>query len=282
MPGTILLGIDVETANESAAVYARQGVAFLARRGLRATWYVTGRTLARYPALFLDADRSGAVDLQGHTYDHILLKSVLTEVPPGCTVCGRTDVFFKRGASPAEVDADLGRCQQVFEDVLGRRARGLTCPWAYYRGLGDRPDLLEIVYAHGFRFLRSFGRDARDGQPVPMEWQPAFYAPQGFADVLELMIHDYQDDYLFAEFTGAADASGYPAHLRAVADRVAAEGLVWSLCSHDHNCDTPEAFAAKTAWLGGAVDYAKSLGIRFVTASEYYAERRGAGAAESR
>jgi len=278
MPGTILLGIDVETANESAAAYARLGVEFLARQGVRATWYVTGRTLAAYPALFLEADRSGAVDLQAHTYDHILLKTVLTEVPPGRTVCGRTDFFFKRGASPAEVDADLARCQGVFEDVLGRRARGLTCPWAYYRGLGDRPDLLEIVYAHGFRFLRSFGRDAHDGQPVPMEWQPAFYVPQGFPDVLELMIHDYQDDFLFAEFTGESDAWRYAAHLREVADRVAAEGLVWSLCTHDHHCDTPEAFAAKTGWLGDLVGYAKSAGIRFLTASEYYAERRGAAA----
>jgi len=279
MPGTILLGIDVETAGESSAAYAQCGLEFLRRHGIRATWYVTGRTLERYPALFVAADRSGLVDLQAHTYDHILLKSVLTDIPPGCTVCGQTGgVFFNRGGSLPQIEADLARCQGVFEKVLGRRPRGLTGPWAYYRGLGDRPDLLELVYGHGYRFLRTFGRDARDGQPVPMEWQPAFYVPQGFPDLLELMIHDYQDDYLFMEFTGAADASGYPAHLRGVADRVAAENIVWSLCSHDHNCETPGSFAAKTAWLDGLVGYARSLGIRFLTGSDYYEERLAAAA----
>jgi peptidoglycan/xylan/chitin deacetylase (PgdA/CDA1 family) len=273
MPGTILLGVDVETAGAGSAVYARKGVEFLRRHGIAATWYVTGRTLERYPSLFVEAEGSGVTDLQAHTYDHILLKTVLVQVPPGLTVHGRTDFYMQRGASVGEIEADLSRCQKVFEDVLGRPACGLTGPWAYYRGLGDRPDLLEIVHAHGFRFLRTFGRDARDGQPVPMEWQPAFYGPQGFPDVLELMIHDYQDDFYFAAFTGAADASEYRAHLRSVADRVAADDIVWSLCTHDHNCETDEAFAAKTAWLADLVDYARAAGIRFVTGSQYYAQR---------
>jgi peptidoglycan/xylan/chitin deacetylase (PgdA/CDA1 family) len=276
MPGTILLGVDVESADESSAMYSQYGAEMLAATGIRATWYVTGRTLERYPHLFRRAEGTALVELQAHTYDHILLKTVLTRIPPGLTIHGKTDWWMTRGGSNEEIDRDLARCQGVFRDALGRTAAGLTGPWAYYRGLGDRPDLLEIVGRHGFRLLRTFGRNETDGQPVPMEWQPFFYAPQGFPDILEILIHDYQDDYLFREFSGLPDASTYPAHLREVADRVAREDLVWSLCTHDHGCRTHEAFKAKTAWLEDIVRYARSLGIRFVTASEYYAERLGA------
>jgi len=270
MAGTILLGIDVETADGSGT-YARLGPEFLARLGIRASWYVTGRAMEASPDLFRAADRTGQVDIQGHTYSHILLKTVFIEVPPGRTVNGRTDFFLKRGGTIEEIDADLGRAQKVFHDVLGRRAAGLTCPWGYYRGLADRPDLLEIVHRHGFRFIRSFGRDERDGQPVPLERRPFRYGPQGFPDMLELVIHDYQDDFYFAQFTGLTDPAAYTSHLREVADRVAREDLVWSLCTHDHGCATDAAFAVKTAWVSDLIAYAKSRGIRFATGAEYYA-----------
>jgi peptidoglycan/xylan/chitin deacetylase (PgdA/CDA1 family) len=276
MPGTILLGVDVESANESSATYARCGLEFLRQEEIPATWYVTGQTLERYPQAFADADRTGLVDIQSHTYSHILLKTVLIEVPPGLTIHGKTDWYMQRGGSVEQVDADLARAQKVFEDVLGRRAVGLTGPWGYYRGLGDRPDLLEIVHRHGFRFLRTYARNEKDGQPVPMVWQPFFYRAQGFSDVLELFVHDYQDDFYYTAFNNLPDASSYPEHLRRMAEHVAANDFVWSLCTHDHGCATPEDFARKTGWLCDLVRYAKGLGIRFLTGSQYYAERLAA------
>ncbi len=273
MPGTILVGVDVESANQNSATYARHGVEFLEQEGIPATWYVTGQSLERYPDAFRQADRSGAVDIQSHTYSHLLLKTVLIEVPPGCTIHGKTDWFIKPGATVEQVDADLGRAQKVFEDVLGRRAIGLTGPWGYYRGLGDRLDLLEIVHRHGFRFLRTFARNERDGQPVPMVWQPYFYRAQDLPDVLELFIHDYQDDFYYIAFNSLPDASTYGEHLHRMAEHVAANNFVWSLATHDHSCDTPEDFRTKTSWLRDLVRYAKGLGIRFLTGSQYYAER---------
>ena len=148
----------------------------------------------------------------------------------------------------------------------------MTCPWCYYRGLADRPDLLAIVHRHGFRFLRAFGRNERDAQPVPLDWQPFFYDVQGFADMLELFIHDYQDDWYYAAFNGLKDTSTYPAHLRKIADRVAADSLIWSLCTHDR-AFSPGEDNGKLGWLFGLIGYAKSLGIRFMTAADYYAER---------
>ena len=272
MPGTVLIGIDVETANECSATYSRCGPEMLAEEGVRATWYVTGKAMDRYPELFQEADRSGWVDVQSHTYDHILLKTVLTEIPPGRTVCSTPGPgwFMKRGGSMDQIDSDLARCQKVFQDVLGRLAIGLCGPWNYYRGLGDRPDLLELVHRHGFRILRTFGRNERDGLPVPIEWQPFFYEAQGFPDILEILVHGYQDDYQFMEFNGLSDASGYPAYLHQLADRVAKEDLVWGVCTHDHHCETPKAFRDKTSWVRDLIHYAKSIGMRFLTATEYY------------
>lgn len=272
MPGTILFGIDVETANENALGFTQHGLRLFEELGIPVTWYVTGMTLERYPEAFRAPEASGLVELQAHTYDHILLKTVLVEVPEGQVVHNSTDFFMQRGASNEEIVADLTRCQEVFERVLGRLATALTGPWAYYRGLGDRPDLLEIVDRLGFRALRTFGRDERDGQPVPLTWRPRFYRVQGFPHILEILIHDYQDDFYWREFAKPAPEARYIDHLRTVADRVAAEDLVWSLCSHDHGCATAEGFAQKGSWYRDLVQYSLGLGIRFLPISAFYEE----------
>ena len=167
----------------------RRAVELFHELNVPVTWYLTGRTLESYPDVFRDVDASDCVELQAHTYDHILLKTVLMRVPEGKRIHDKTDWYMHRGGSPEEIDRDLARCQRVFSDVLGRRATGLTGPWGYYRGLGDRPDLLEIVHKHGFRILRTFARDENDAQPVPLDWRPFFYEVQGFPDVLECLVH---------------------------------------------------------------------------------------------
>jgi hypothetical protein len=277
--GTILLGVDVETPS-NGSVYARCGAEMFAELGADVTWYVTGTALQAAEEAFAAADGCEHIDVQIHTYDHILWKSVLTEVPPGRTVCGKTDWFFKAGASPARIADDLDRCVAAYTRIFNRPPQGLTCPWGYYRGLGDRPDLLGLLSDADIRYVRSFARNETDGQPVPLDWQPFFYSLQGFPDLLELLVHDYQDDYLYTEFTGRP-AGTYPEHLRATADRVAADDLVWSMASHDHACDTPEKFATKTSWMIETIRYARSLGIAFLTGGEDYRRRRAQRPASS-
>ena len=274
MAGTILFGIDVETASPDAVGFAAYGGELFRELKVPVTWFLTGRTLERYPDVFRELDGSDLIELQAHTYDHVLLKTILMRVPEGKRIHDSTDWFLKRGGSPAEIEADLISCQRVFSDVLGRRATGLTGPWGYYRGLGDRPELLEIVHGQGFRILRTFARDERDGQPVPLDWQPFFYEAQGFPDVLECMVHGYQDDFYWRAFEEPKEGETYAAHLRSLADRVAKEDLTWSLCSHDHGCATREGFRGKGAWMREIVEYAKGLGVRFMTVSRYYEETR--------
>ena len=272
MPGTILFGIDVETASQDAEGFAHYGCELFHELAVPVTWYVTGQTLERYPREFHEVDASSLIELQAHTYNHILLKTVLIQVPAGRCVHGSTDWYMERGASIPEIVADLDRCQRVFEDVLGRPATAMTAPWNYYRGLGDRPDLLAIVHSFGFRILRSFGRDERDGQPVPLDWQPFRYVVQGFPHVLELMLHDYQDEFYWRDFAAPPADASYLDHLKEVADRVAAANLTWSLCSHDHGSAKREDFSRRKGWFREIVQYAKGLGIRFLAASPFYEE----------
>jgi hypothetical protein len=272
MRGTILFGIDVETASEDAAGFARYGMKLLEELQVPATWYLTGRTLELYPHVFREIEGCSLVELQAHTYDHLLLKTVLMRVPDGLVIHGSADWFMQRGASPEEIDRDLERCQNAFANVLGRRAIALTGPWGYYRGLGDRPDLLEILHRHGFRILRTFARNEQDAQPVPLEWQPFFYEVQGFPEMLECLIHDYQDDFYWETFTRPTEDESYADHLKAVARKVAEDNLTWSLASHDHGCATREGFEKKGRWFRAIMEHARGLGIRFLTASQYYEE----------
>jgi peptidoglycan/xylan/chitin deacetylase (PgdA/CDA1 family) len=267
------MGIDVETADENAKGFAQFGTELFHGLQTPVTWYVTGQTLERYPEAFRVAAASGMVDLQAHTYSHLLLKSVLMRNPPTHRVHGDRDWYFQAGGTLDEVEWDLVRCQEVFRQVLGREAHGLCGPWGYYRGLGDRLDLLALVHRLGFRVLRTFLRNEWDAQPVPLDWQPYYYDLQGFPDLLELLAHGYQDDFYWEAFTRPAEGERYADYLRTLAERVAAEDLTWSLCSHDHNCATLEGFEQKGHWYRELIRYAGDLGIRFLTASEYYEQR---------
>jgi len=275
MPGTILFGIDVETPDENSAGFIRYGVPLFDELGVPVTWYVTGATLSAHPGAFREIEAHPLIDLQAHTYNHVIMKAIWMKIPEGKTIHGATDYFFQNCVTPAEVDADLARCQQAFRDILGRPALGLTGPWAYYRGLGDRPDLLDMVHRHGFRFLRTFGRNETDGQPVPLEWQPLAYTAQGRPDVLELLIHDYQDDFYWEAFNDPAPGETYADHMMRMVDRVAAEDLVWSTCSHDHGAAAEEGFAKKGEWYRAFMSYARDQGVRFLTGKEFYRERMG-------
>lgn len=277
MPGTVLFGIDVETASEHTLGFIERALPLFRELGVRTTWYVTGKTLEAYPEAFQKVAADGLVELQSHTYDHLLLKTVLLRVPAGMVIHDSKDWFMQRGGSVEEVDRDLERCQAAFERVLGQRATALCGPWGYYRGLGDRPDLLAVAHRHGFRILRTWGRDEYDGQPVPLAWQPLFYRVQGFPHILELFIHGYQDDFYYETFTQLARDQDYQGYLRCTADQVAGENLVWSLCSHDHHCATDEGWQQKAVWYRAVIERALANGSRFLTASEYYQEMRAGG-----
>ncbi len=173
-------------------------------------------------------------DLQQHTYSHRLLKSV-------CIDQGDGKIQFIAGMPLAEIEDEVGRASDLIRRHFGRECTGITGPWAYYRGLSDRPDILEVLHRLGIRFTRTYGRDHHDFQPVSFSIQPFRYEAQGFPEILEFPIHGWQDVY-WREINGWANLEGYSRHLRACLKHVAGHKLVWSYGSHDWSSirDDPE------------------------------------------
>jgi hypothetical protein len=175
----------------------------------------------------------------------------------------------------ADIRSEILRAQAVIRDLLGLECHGLTGPWCYYRGLQDRPDLLDILQEAGIRWIRTYGRDARDCQPTPFTVQPFWYADQGFPDILELGIQGYQDDFYWDRFDDRRHGDAYQDYLCAMIAEVCRNDWVWSVCSHDHNTPDKEAFLrTKGVFLEAFIVRAKAAGARFLTAPQYYDERQ--------
>jgi hypothetical protein len=160
----------------------------------------------------------------------------------------------------------------LLAEHLGVQCIGLTGPWCYYRGLRDRPDLVQVLWEEGIRFTRTDGRNERDWHPVSMDLQPYWYDPLGFPDVLEVPIHGWHDCVIRAEVLGWQDLDGYVESVRPYVDRAAREDEVFSLCQHDWSSirEDPEMGATDAV-----IRYAQKQGLRFVSYRTFYEESNG-------
>ncbi len=261
MTATMLLGYDVEHRGADGEITRR----FLARAAelhaelqIPATFFIVGQTLERNAGAFEALLGHPWLDFQQHTYSHVLLKTVCQENTAGTRVW--------RGGTLEQIRDEVNRTSQLLKDLLHVDCLGITGPYGYYRGLKDRPDILEILHEAGIRFTRTFGRNECDWQPVPYEWQPFWYAPQGFPDMLEFPIGGWQDCILREEL-GWANLDGYGARLREDMDYIAARGLVWSYCQHDWSSirEDPEMRLTRDI-----LCYARGKGFAFQTYRDYY------------
>ena len=279
MSRTILMGYDVETASVSTAGFL-QGAARM-HRELDVPWtiFVTGKTLETRTDDLRAAAEDERLEIAQHTYDHTLLKSVFMDPRDG-RPCphggGRT--YFQAGGSLQQIEQEVRTTQDMIQRLLGRTCLGLTGPWGYYRGLLDRPDLLDILHRCGIRYLRTYARDHRDCQPTPFDVQPFVYDQQGFPEMLELGVQGYQDDFYWQRFDDRRHGPTYLDYLLAMLDRVHDHELVWSVCSHDHNTETVEQFEqTKGAWLRPFLRTAMDRGLRFSKCGDYYRSHLGGG-----
>lgn len=280
MAGTLLVGYDIETASDSTRGFL-QGAQRL-HRELNIPWaiFTTGQTMeARRADLEALADDPLVTPAQ-HTYSHILLKTVYMQPGDGKPVHGPGLTFLGMGATLEKIEEEITRTQALFQAIYGKPCRGLTGPWNYYRGLCDRPDILAILHRAGLRWLRTYGRDARDCQPVSHDLKPFFYADQGFPDMLECFLHGYQDDFYWDRFDDRRHGPRYEDYLAWAVDNVAERDLVWALDAHDHGTPTVEAFdQTKGAWLRPLFERALARGVRCCGYEEYYREMLAARSA---
>jgi peptidoglycan/xylan/chitin deacetylase (PgdA/CDA1 family) len=222
------------------------------------TLFLLGRVVEQNTDSLLPFVGDPLFDLQQHTYSHKLFKTVCMEDDAG-------QITVYRGASVQEIDEDVGRAQSVLKELLGVNPIGICGPYGYYRGLSDRPDLLEVLHRHGIRFLRTYSRNEKDFQPTPFSVQPFWYAPQGFPDMLEIPVQGYQDLYL-RNTLGWNRTDLYIQRVLRHLDAVAERNLVWSYCQHDHSNRGDEEMSIVRALLARA----RELGIQIMSHREFY------------
>lgn len=221
---TLLVGYDVESGDSNVVnKFLDKAVEVHREFNAPCTMFVTGKTFKKNIKRFKDLLNEKLIDVQQHTYSHKLFKTVVIDD-------GKSQQIFK--ASPLwRIRYDVNKAQRIFKKN-GINCAGLTAPFCYYRGLVDRPDVLKILYKSGIRFIRSYGRNQDDWQPVPMEVQPFFYKPQGFPNMMEFPIQGWQDGY-WRNIFGWKNIDGYITYLKENIDYIEAKNLTWGYLQHD-------------------------------------------------
>jgi peptidoglycan/xylan/chitin deacetylase (PgdA/CDA1 family) len=280
---TLLIGYDTESAavGEGLARFVgpdvphyyaaldpdttRRGVALLAalHEELEApcTFFVCGRTLLHALDAFEPLAASPLFDIQQHTYSHVVFRDVryLAEGAEQEAVLPETPQVALR--------EELRFTSELIHKYLGRECVGLRTPFGYYGGLRGRPDLLEIVHETGHRFVTSWGRNEKNGNPTP--WvQPFAYEEEGFPDLLEIPFQFWLDGIWF-DVNGYGEGRAFRRALEGAVDEIAEQDLVFATAFHEWVA--VEANEEGTGWIRGLIERARKRGVEITTYADYWA-----------
>ena len=196
----------------------------------------------------------------------------MTLSSPLKTVCQMTQgqITVWRGASLEDIDGALSSGMHILNELFGIRPTGISDALGAYRGLMDRPDVLEVLQRHGILFTRTWARDRFDWQPVDFAAEPHWYGPQGFPNMLEFPAQGWQES-LIRPIYGWDEVEGYQEYLKSEVEETARrEGQVWSFWSRDWSSmrDDKELTA-----IGALITQAQELGVELTTHEQAYRER---------
>ena len=226
------------------------------------TFFVMGQVAEENPDLLrrLRDDLGGLADFQQMTFSGAPLKTVCRQLRSGMQVT--------RGMSPDQCADETRMAADAVERAVGVRPVGLDDPLGSYRGLADRPDILEGLRAAGIRFTRTYTRNAQDWHPLTFEAQPMRYEAQGVPEIVEIPGQGWPTA-IIRETIGSLDRARYIQHLRKDIDYVAMRELVWSVCQTDWSSvlDDPEMAATRET-----LEYARDRGLRIMTHAQLHAE----------
>lgn len=261
MGGTLCIGYDVEAGapactREFLGVMSRLHVA----RGAPCTLFVRGQTLEKNARQIKEIVGNPLFDLQQHTYSHLIFKRIECDT-------GKKHEVYGKDESIVTIKKDVEKANDVFRKKLGISPIGMTTPYAFHRGLLDRPDILAVLHGAGIRFLRSWGRNEKGYTPVPLDVQPFFYDEQGFPDMLECPVNGWQDCIF-------RDDHGWKARwdqtFIADLDQVARRGEYIALCQHDWSSIREDPEMEMTAAI---IDHALASGVRIISYKALYDEK---------
>lgn len=276
--GTVLIGYDTESgvvqeASKRPISIFRKSIEAIMRIHVEleapATIFLVGKTLAagakylkpllNYPDLF---------DFQQHTYSHVLLKTIVVDDKENSAYARRER--YVEGASLQVIRKEVKDANKALKKYLDVTCRGIRGPYGYYRGLSDRPDILEILYEEGIRFTSTYLRNQNDWQPVPIEVQPFWYELQGFPEMLELPAQGWQD-CMWRDIHGWTKTKEFEKHLELTLNEVERRRLVWGTCFHDWAVIKGDA---KAVTMRKFIQHAKEKQTRIVNYARFYQEQR--------
>ena len=227
--------------------------------GVPGTLFVCGRTLLHALESVQEASASGLFDVQQHTFSHLPFRDIEYAPEEGVTAI--------IPASPeVALREELAVTSELIKRHLGHECVGLRTPFGYYRGLRDRPDLLEILQGAGLAYVTSWGRNEQNLNPTP--WvQPFSYEEEGFPEILELPFQFWLDGIWFDQ-NGYGEGQAYLAALRGAVDEIVEQDLVYGTCFHDWVMLASRE--EEVGWLRGFLEYAVSRGVEVLTYTEHW------------
>jgi len=264
---TLLIGYDVENQdpnNDVTKTFLKTVSRLHRELNAPCTLFICGRTLENNVDDFkkVKSEYSDLLDLQQHTYSHVLLKTVFQENEKGKTMF--------RGGTLDQIREEVKKPIEMMKQLLDVDCIGLTGPYGYYRGLSDRPDILEILHGLGIRFTRTFARNQFDWQPLSFKVQPFWYDVQGFDDMLEIPVQGWQDCILRDEI-GWENTEGYLNEVKKNLDYIAKNNLVWGYVQHDWSSIKGDP---DMSIIRGMIEYARSIGVELKSYIQFYLEMK--------
>ncbi len=270
----LLLGYDVEATDPDVT----RGFIDSLRRvhgDLEApgTLFLRGETLVANAEAIRATQADGLFEYGQHTWSHVRFKTLWQVNEKGEEV--------HEGGSFAEIAREIDRAQTAVREVLGVTPIGLTTPWGYYRGLGDRPDLLSLLHMAGIRYLRSWMRNANDWVPVELSRQPFFYEAQGFPSILECPLTGRHDcdwgHHLGFEPREFGTVDAYADYVVGQLDEIADND--WAFVYNQHDTTTMR-WDRQMVVVRRLIERSRELGIEVARYEEYYQERTRQRASE--
>ena len=150
------------------------------RRGMPATFFITGVTLEADPDEYRRLLGDPLFEVASHTYSHRLLQDH--------PLCGEAP-------SAEEVAEQIVRGKAVVEDVFERPCTGLRPAVGFVDGLTGAADVLARVAEAGFRYVSSKAWGPDYSLPALLA-EPFAYKADGFADLWEIPCHGWHENLL--------------------------------------------------------------------------------------
>jgi peptidoglycan/xylan/chitin deacetylase (PgdA/CDA1 family) len=260
MTGILAIGYDVEAGNAiTTRLFLDALVKVHEARGAPCTLFIKGKTLEHSMDQVKNLLGNPLFDIQQHTYSHLIFQHI------DCYT-GKQHEIYGKNEPIKKIKKDVEKASIVFQRHLGFVPMGLTTPYAFNKGLSDRPDILKILHDTGIRFIRSWGRNEQGYSPVPLSVQPFFYDIQGFPDMLECPVNGWQDCIWRSDHGYSAR---WDEQFNSDLDQVMDRGGYIALCQHDWSSIQEDPAMSMTAAI---IDHAIEKGARILQYKTLYEE----------